>query len=146
VFRFQGPLGPNPGAFLGVFVPPASGGLETPFGLLFGPDGNGDGRQDLYVANSEFPHGATHMGKKAFVNRYDGVTGVFIDTFVTPRSGGLDDPAMMTFTETDPVTLAFNEHQAADAPDAFFAAFVTDDQWLGITDGLFGGNGKNRRV
>jgi hypothetical protein len=52
----------------------------------------------------------------------------------------------MTFTETDPVTLAFNEHQAAGAPDAFFAAFVTDQQWLGISDSLFGGNGKNRRI
>src|SRR5262249_55761866 len=49
VLRYQGPSGRTPGAFIDTFVPPGSGGLITPNGLLFGPDGNGDGRQDLYV-------------------------------------------------------------------------------------------------
>src|SRR5262249_26469611 len=31
----------------------------------------------------------------------------FIDTFVTANSGGLDDPNLLAFTETDPVTLAY---------------------------------------
>jgi len=146
VFCFQGPSGNSPGAFISVFVPPASGGLETPFGLLFGPDANGDGRQDLYVASSELPPGATHNGKNGSVKRYDGATGAFIDTFVTPRSGGLDDPALMTFTETDPVTFAFNEHKATYAPDAFFAALMTDEELIGIGNSVFVGAGKNRRV
>jgi hypothetical protein len=41
------------------------------------------------------------------VKRYDGATGAFIDTFVPERSGGLKRPSMMTFTQTDPVTLAY---------------------------------------
>jgi hypothetical protein len=104
--RFQGPSGQAPGAFVDAFVPTGSGGLKTPFGLIFGPDGNGDGQLDLYVANSEI-EGNSLNGKNGTVKRYDGVTGAFIDTFVTARQGGLDDPGFLTFTETDPVTLAY---------------------------------------
>lgn len=104
VMRFQGPSGPTPGAFMDAFVPAGSGGLLSPTGILFGPDGNGDGEQDLYVANV---HPTNVQGKLGNVKRYDGVTGAFIDTFVTARSGGLDDPSLMTFTATDPVTLAY---------------------------------------
>src|SRR5207253_4678417 len=53
VLRFQGPGGPTPGAFMGAFVPAGRGGLLQPFGVLFGPDRNGDGRQDLYVTSAE---------------------------------------------------------------------------------------------
>jgi hypothetical protein len=104
VLRFQGPAGPTPGAFLGNFVPPGRGGLRNPTGVLFGPDGNGDGRQDLYVTNEEF---TGLKGKLGTVKRYDGVTGAFIDTFVEEGSGGLNDPVLLTFTETDPTTLAY---------------------------------------
>jgi len=106
VFRFQGPAGTSPGAFMDVFVAPGSGGLEMPFGLLFGPDGNGDGHQDLYVSSGDFTGLKTQL-KSTSVKRYDGVTGAFIDTFITPGNG-LDDASLMTFTETDPVTLAYN--------------------------------------
>jgi hypothetical protein len=104
VLRFQGPTGPTPGAFLDTFVPADTGALRTPFGPIFGPDGNGDGQFDLYVTSSRF-NGVT--GNKATVKRYDGVTGAFIDTFVTEGSGGLDEAQFLTFTETDPVTLAY---------------------------------------
>jgi hypothetical protein len=106
VLRFQGPSGSTPGAFIDEFIPPGAGGLETPLGVLFGPDGNGDGNLDLYVSNSE-GSGGSPWGKNATVKRYDGVTGVFIDTFVTAGSGRLDDIQFLTFTETDPVTLAY---------------------------------------
>jgi hypothetical protein len=106
VLRFQGPSGPAPGAFLGTFVPAGSGGLQMPLEAIFGPDGNGDGRLDLYVSDATF-EGSSLSGKKGTVKRYDGVTGAFIDTFVPAGSGGLKRPSMITFTQTDPVTLAY---------------------------------------
>lgn len=111
VMRFQGPSGNSPGAPLpsignggANFVAAGDGGLLNPTGILFGPDGNGDGHQDLYVSNLD---PTNVQGKLGNVKRYDGVTGAFIDTFVAPRSGGLDDPSLMTFTNTDPMTLAY---------------------------------------
>ncbi len=119
VLRFQGPAGATPGAFLDAFVPADSGELKTPFGVIFGPDGNRDGHLDLYVTNSEF-NGNSSNGKNATVKRYDGVTGALIDTFVAAGSGGLDDAQFLTFTETDPVSLAYTGGRrtaAAAAPD-----------------------------
>ncbi|MGH9661803.1 MAG: SMP-30/gluconolactonase/LRE family protein [Bryobacteraceae bacterium] len=110
VFRYQGPSSGAPAAFLDIFVPPGSGGLRLPFGLVFGPDGNDDGHFDLYVANSDAT-GSSLRGKKANVKRYDGVTGAFIDTFVPARSGGINEAAFLTFTSTDPVTLEYNGTQ-----------------------------------
>lgn len=69
------------GAFEGVFVPPGSGGLDGPWGLTFGPDGN------LYVSSS-------YSGE---VLRYDGVTGSFLGSFVSAYSGGLQFPIGLTF-------------------------------------------------
>src|SRR5262249_41116437 len=113
VLRFQGPSGNAPGAPMpsdgnsgADFVAPGSGGLLTPSAVLFGPDGNADGSFDLYVASEDLT-GLKGQNKTATVKRYDGRTGAFIDTFVTRGSGGLDAPQLMTFTETDPVTLAF---------------------------------------
>ena len=62
------------GAPLGLFVAQGEGGLITPDGLAWGPDGN------LYVSKE----------KGNAVLRYDGKTGAFIDTFVTAGSGGLN--------------------------------------------------------
>jgi hypothetical protein len=111
VLCFQGPSGPAPGAFLGNFVPPGRGGMLNPDGLIFGPDGNGDRRQDLYVTSVDY---TGLKGKLGTVKRYDGITGAFIDTFVSANSGGgMNDPLFMTFTETDPVTLAYTGSGAA---------------------------------
>jgi DNA-binding beta-propeller fold protein YncE len=82
ILRFDG----KTGAFLDTFVAPGSGGLENPLGLAFGPDGN------LYVANSRF-FASTGGG----ILRYNGRTGAFMDTFVTPGSGGLDKPLFVIF-------------------------------------------------
>jgi streptogramin lyase len=114
VHRFRGPgsatpgaPAPSPGNTGAAFVAAGSGGLEDPLGVVFGPDGNGDGRQDLYVSNARLNGTAKGKAQTSTVKRYDGVTGAFIDTFVTANSGGLDDPNLLAFTETDPVTLAY---------------------------------------
>src|SRR5688572_2658984 len=54
------------GAFVDEFVPPGSGGLSNPQGLIFGPDGH------LYVSSAG----------TASVLRYNGTTGAFTDAFV----------------------------------------------------------------
>jgi hypothetical protein len=75
--------------FLDRFVQERSGGLSANItALTFGPDGNGDGVQDLYVATADTNE----------VLRYDGVTGAFLDTFVTTSgNGGLDFPGGLQF-------------------------------------------------
>ncbi len=73
--------GGQTGAFIDAFVSPGSGGLDTPRGLVLGPDGN------LYVSSSN-----TNS-----VLRYNGQTGTFIDVFVSPGSGGLDAPGDLDF-------------------------------------------------
>jgi hypothetical protein len=114
VFRFEGPSGSNPGAPLpsignsgAVFVPSGSGELLTTFGLIFGPDGNGDGQQDLYLPSFKLTGSNKADHKFSTIKRYNGVTGTFIDTFVAANSGGLDQPNYLTFTNTDPVTLQY---------------------------------------
>ena len=69
VLRFDG----KTGSFIDTFVAPSSGGLNDPYGLEFGDDGN------LYVIS-----GGTNS-----VLRYDGLTGSFHSTFVPSAKGGL---------------------------------------------------------
>jgi DNA-binding beta-propeller fold protein YncE len=69
------------GSFVDVFVEADAGGLISPFGLAFGPDGH------LYV-----------NGGDRQVRRYDGETGEFIDVFVSSLdNGGLASPRGMIF-------------------------------------------------
>jgi sugar lactone lactonase YvrE len=105
VLRFEGPSGPNPGAFLGTFVAGGSGGLANPVGILFGHDG------DLYVASSvQSNTGGLFIAEPGTsqVLRYDGTTGAFLSTFVSPDSGGLKSPFFLAFTETNPTTLNYD--------------------------------------
>ncbi len=105
ILRFQGPNEPNPGSFIDTFVPAGTGGLSVPFGLLFGP-GSQPGKLDLYVATASIVNGQALAGTSQ-VLRFDGRTGQFVECFVTPDSGGLNFPAFMTFTETQPTTLNY---------------------------------------
>jgi len=77
ILRFDG----RNGTFKDVFVTTSSGGLENPFTLIFGPDGN------LYVSSVTTNN----------VLRYDGKTGEFKGAFVTAGSGGLVYPTGMAF-------------------------------------------------
>ena len=72
---------PSAGQSGATFVTPGSGGLDNPFDLVFGPDGN------LYV-------GSTSNNN---VLRFNGTTGAFIDTFVPSGSGGLTTANWLTF-------------------------------------------------
>lgn len=72
VLRFNG----ETGALISTFVPSFSGGLDTPRGLLFAPDGS------LLVASWENDR----------VLRYNGTTGAFLGEFISAGSGGLDRP------------------------------------------------------
>jgi hypothetical protein len=72
-----------------VFVAAGSGGLSNPHGITFGPDENGDGEADLFVASQA----------NASVILYDGVTGDLIRVFVQPGAGGLAAAASVLFLE-----------------------------------------------
>jgi sugar lactone lactonase YvrE len=76
------------GAFVKAFVPSGSGGLSSPRGVIFGPDGN------LYVSSNSTDS----------VMRYDGATGAPLPAsgqtgafFVPSGSGGLGSPAGLIF-------------------------------------------------
>ena len=70
------------GVPLEAFVTAGSGGLESPFGMAYGPDGN------LYVANGLKSDGTSPTANS--VLRYDALDGDFIDEFCT------DFPAAIT--------------------------------------------------
>ena len=101
VLRYDGATG----AILGAFVKAGSGGLDGPVGLLFGPDRNGDGVQDLYVGSS-----ATDA-----VLVYNGATGAFIAAFVTPGSGGLNEPQILPLGPMEIFTSASTSSQRSAA-------------------------------
>jgi DNA-binding beta-propeller fold protein YncE len=68
------------GQLIDTFVTSGSGGLQSPRGLGYGPDGN------LYVSKDTAP---------GSVLRYDGTTGEFLDSFAS--AGGLNFPHGLVF-------------------------------------------------
>ena len=70
------------GAFVKAFVSAGSGGLNKPYGLVFGPNGN------LFVSSASTNN----------VLEYNGTTGAFITDFVSPGNGGLNGPSFLVFT------------------------------------------------
>ena len=81
VKRYEGPAGPNPGAFMDVFVTPDALQQGAPDDLAFGPDGN------LYVSRP-----SSGAGSAGDIFRFQGpfgaAPGAFIDVFVPAGSGG----------------------------------------------------------
>jgi len=97
ILRYNG----KTGAFIDTFVAPGSGGLIKPLSVVFGAGG------DLFVGSSDATGGSVASPHTSTVLRYDGITGAFLGTFVTPDSGGLRYPSQLLFTVTDPVTLVY---------------------------------------
>jgi sugar lactone lactonase YvrE len=90
ILEYQGPAGPSPGAFIGVFV---TFNNDTPNNLAFGPDGN------LYV----FARPSTGTGPGQ-IYRFDGSTGAPLPApgqtgavFVPHGSGGLVNARTILF-------------------------------------------------
>ncbi len=81
--------------------------------MVFGPDGN------LYVAS----------GRGDEVRRYNDATGAFIDVFVAPGSGGLDQPYGLAFGPDGHLYVAsFTNHEVLrydGASGAFLGTFVS---------------------
>jgi DNA-binding beta-propeller fold protein YncE len=82
VRRYDGTMG----AFVDTFVPKHSGGMNQPWGVLFGPHDH-----DLYVSTGEFGG----PGQLKAVLRYDSASGAFIDEF--SRGGDLKSPRGIIF-------------------------------------------------
>jgi sugar lactone lactonase YvrE len=72
------------GAFIGVFVSSGSGGLDEPWAMAFGPDGN------LFVTGMHSDN----------VLRYNGTSGAFISAFVPTAGYGLDGPKGILFDQS----------------------------------------------
>ena len=113
------PEGDQTPRFIDAFVTSESGGLNYATGAIFGPDGNGDGAEDLYVASAFTDQ----------VLRYDGVSGAFLDAFVSAASGGLDFPNGMVFGRDGHLYVGSRETDEVlrydGSSDASLGAFVT---------------------
>ena len=110
VVRFNG----QTGAFMNVFVPAFTGGLDGTDAVTFGGDG------DLYVG-SRFTHS---------VLRYDGGTGQFLGTFAT--GGGLGEPFGVTFGESGDLYVASRGNNSVLRYDGITGAFEQNFASAGI--------------
>gem|GEM_PF-2867165 len=70
------------GNYVGEFVPALATSLRFPHSMIWGPDGNGDGIEDVYVAGLQ----------SNAIHRYDGVTGEPIGDGVFSRRGQIVAP------------------------------------------------------
>jgi hypothetical protein len=112
-------------AFFAVFVPYGSGGLTSPDGLAFGPNG------DLYV---------TDRALNA-VLRFNGLNGTFVNTFVQPGSGGLSGPRGIAFGPDGSLYLSsFDTNQVLryGPTGAFASVFVSNANVTGPWGVAFG--------
>ncbi|NJK62142.1 MAG: PEP-CTERM sorting domain-containing protein [Synechococcaceae cyanobacterium SM2_3_1] len=106
------------GGFLAEVIPPQAGGLLSPDTMVLGPDGNGDGVQDLYISSGNLPASLAGLGASS-VLRYDGLTGNFIDIFVG------DDPSTPDVDETGGL---YRPYGIAFGPDGllYVSSFLRD--------------------
>ena len=103
------------GDFLGNFITDDIGGLDSPAGVAFGPDGN------VYVASSNTNE----------ILRYDAATGDFLGNFITDDIGSIKAPTGVAFGPDGNVYVASsntNEILRYDAATGDFVdKFITDD-------------------
>lgn len=119
---------------LGLLFPPGTGGLSTPWSMAFGPDGDlyvsyvyyvnryhpttgeflgrfvdtGDRTGRRYAVGIAWgPDGNLYVATQndAGVQRYDGISGAYLDDFVPVGGGGLTAPFHISFTQGPPATL-----------------------------------------
>jgi len=125
VLRYNG----STGVFLNVFIPPGSGGLQTPQTITVGPDNN------LYV--SSWSTGS--------VKRYDRTTGAFLGDFVASGSGGLANPDQVIFGPDGNLYVSDRFEAQVLRYDgktgAFLDTFVQDDRLGGFVAFRFGPDG-----
>jgi len=120
-------------------VSAGNGGLDGTVVVLFGPDGNADGTDDLYVSSA----------RTDSILRYDGVTGaplpgplgtVGTAEFIPSGSGGLDKPTDMTLGPDGRLYVASQETDEVLVYDQLSGAFLGDFVSAG-SDGLDGPKG-----
>ena len=85
------------GAYIDNFIKSGDGGLNEPFGPVFGPDVNEDGIQDLYIVS--------HFTRQVLL--YDGVTGNFLRPFVTSQTFDSLSLILPTYGSYSPIDLDF---------------------------------------
>ena len=112
VLRFDA----NTGDFVDVFVSTASGGLDRPEGIAFGPDSTGDAIPEVFVSSRGTDQ----------VLRYDGATGDFIDVFAEL---GIVAPTGLTFGV---------DRTGDGVPELYVAGFESDNvvEFDGVTGGF----------
>ncbi len=105
------------GELIKEFIAPRVGGLVDPDTLLYGPDANGDGQADLYVASGDKAGTSTQLGASS-VLVYDGQSGAFIKALVK------DNPA----TTVDETGGLFRPYGIAFGPDGnlYVSSFRSD--------------------
>jgi outer membrane protein assembly factor BamB len=105
------------GQFMGKFV--HGGNLTIPGPLVFGPDGN------LYVGSIVFPGSPNQPAGAGQILRYNGANGSFLDTFVSPGSGGLSNPVQIVFCRNGVMAVA-------DLNLGIFLYSASDGAFLGV--------------
>ncbi len=100
------------GAYIDNFIKSGDGGLNEPFGPVFGPDVNEDGIQDLYIVS--------HFTRQVLL--YDGVTGNFLRPFVTSQTFDSLSLILPTYGSYSPIDLEFGRDINNDGiPECYIA-------------------------
>ncbi len=104
------------GAFIDTFVTAGDGGLTQPEGIALGPDGDGDGFPELFVASRLTDQ----------ILRYDGATGAFLDVFAASPM------------PWQPAGIAFGPDASGDgSPELYVSGYLWDN--VIELDGVSGG-------
>jgi serralysin len=136
------------GEFIGEFIAPRNNGLADPDTLLYGPDVNGDGLNDLYIASGSKAGNSGEFGASSILV-YDGLSGSFIKALVQDDStthadetGGLFRPYGIAFgPDGNLYVSSFRSDQILrynGTTGAFIDVFAQGD---GTANGLNGPNG-----